>query len=128
METPSDRKYSKEHTWARPEPDGTALVGITFFAQDQLGEVFNLVLPSVGGQVRQDQSLGEAESSKTVSAIISPVSGEVMKVNPDLSSKPFRVNDDPYEKGWLVRVRLADAMDLDRLLDAAQYDAHVDSL
>ena len=125
MATPADRKYSKEHEWVLLEPAGTALVGLSEFAQDQLGDVVYLDLPAVGSQAQQFQKIGEVESVKAVSDLYSPVSGEVLEVNQELASKPELVNQAPYDQGWLLRMRLADPSGLENLLDAAQYDAHV---
>ena len=121
MDTPDDRKYSREHEWAQVEPDGTVRVGITAFAQDELGDVVYVELPSVGAEVHQSQQMGEVESVKTVSELYCPVSGEVLEVNGELLHSPELVNQEPYGKGWMVRVRVADAGELDSLLDAAQY-------
>ncbi len=125
MATPTDRKYSKEHEWVLLEPAGTALVGLSAFAQDELGDVVYLELPAVGSQAQQSQKIGEVESVKAVSDLYSPVNGEVLEVNQELTRKPELVNQDPYGQGWLVRMRLADPSGLESLLDAAQYDAHV---
>jgi glycine cleavage system H protein len=121
LPSPTDRRYTKEHEWVRLEGDlGT--VGITDYAQDQLGDIVYLDLPSVGTQVKQLDKLGEIESVKAVSDLYSPVSGEVVEVNQELTDRPEVVNRSPYEEGWLVRVRLADAAEVDSLLTAAQYD------
>ena len=107
------------------EPAGTALVGLSEFAQDQLGDVVYLDLPAVGSQAQQFQKIGEVESVKAVSDLYSPVSGEVLEVNQELASKPELVNQAPYDQGWLLRMRLADPSGLENLLDAAQYGARV---
>jgi glycine cleavage system H protein len=121
LPSPTDRRYTKEHEWVRLEGDlGT--VGITDYAQDQLGDIVYLDLPSPGTQVKQLDKLGEIESVKAVSDLYSPVSGEVVEVNQELTDRPEVVNRSPYEEGWLVRVRLADAAEVDNLLTAAQYD------
>jgi glycine cleavage system H protein len=121
MPSPSDRRYTKEHEWVRVQNDlGT--VGITDYAQDQLGDVVYVDLPSPGTQVKQLEKLGEIESVKAVSDLYSPVSGEVVEVNQGVNDRPELVNQSPYEEGWLVRVRLADPAELDNLLTAAQYD------
>jgi len=121
MPSPTDRRYTKEHEWVRVEDD-VGTVGITDYAQDQLGDIVYLDLPSPGTQVKQLDKLGEIESVKAVSDLYSPVSGEVTEVNPEVIDKPELVNESPYEKGWLVRVRLADPAELDNLLTAKQYD------
>jgi glycine cleavage system H protein len=121
LPSPTDRRYTKEHEWVRLDGDlGT--VGITDYAQDQLGDIVYLDLPSPGTQVKQLDKLGEIESVKAVSDLYSPVSGEVVEVNQELTDRPEVVNRAPYEEGWLVRVRLADAAEVDNLLTAAQYD------
>ena len=122
METPADRKYTKEHEWVLLDTDGTAKVGISYFAQNQLGDVVYLELPKAGSKVEQFKQLGEIESVKAVSELYSPVTGVVMEVNPALTKSPELVNADPYGQGWLVRVQVDDAHTLDNLLDAAQYD------
>jgi glycine cleavage system H protein len=121
MPSPSDRHYTKEHEWVRVEDDlGT--VGITDYAQDQLGDIVYVDLPSPGTQVKQLGKLGEIESVKAVSELYSPISGEVVEVNPEIIDRPELVNQSPYEEGWLVRVRLAAPAELDNLLTAKQYD------
>ena len=121
MPSPTDRRYTKEHEWVRVEDDlGT--VGITDYAQDQLGDIVYLDLPSPGTQVKQLDKLGEIESVKAVSDLYSPVSGEVVEVNQEVNDRPELVNQSPYEQGWLVRLRLADPAELDSLLTAEQYD------
>jgi glycine cleavage system H protein len=119
--SPTDRRYTKEHEWVRVEADlGT--VGITDYAQDQLGDLVYLDLPSSGTQVKQLDKLGEIESVKAVSDLYSPVSGEVAEVNQEVVDRPELVNQSPYGQGWLVRVRLADPAEVDNLLTAEQYD------
>jgi glycine cleavage system H protein len=121
LPSPTDRRYTKEHEWVRLENDlGT--VGITDYAQDQLGDIVYLDLPSVGTQVKQLDKLGEIESVKAVSDLYSPVSGEVVEVNQEVTDRPELVNQSPYEDGWLVRVRLSDPAEVGNLLTAAQYD------
>jgi glycine cleavage system H protein len=121
MPSPTDRRYTKEHEWVRVQNDlGT--VGITDYAQDQLGDIVYVDLPSVGSHVKQLEKLGEIESVKAVSDLYSPVSGEVVEVNQGVNDKTELVNQSPYEEGWLVRVRLADPAELDKLLTAKQYD------
>ena len=121
MPSPSDRRYTKEHEWVRVQNDlGT--VGITDYAQDQLGDIVYVDLPSPGTQVKQLEKLGEIESVKAVSDLYSPVSGEVVEVNQGVNDRPELVNQSPYDEGWLVRLRLADPAELDNLLTAKQYD------
>ena len=119
---PTDLKYSKEHEWVRPEEGGEAVVGITDYAQEQLGDVVYVLLPSEGEQLEQGKKLGEVESVKSVSDIFSPVSGEVIAVNEALSDQPELVNEDPYGKGWITRLRLSNPGQLDGLLSAQQYE------
>jgi len=119
--SPTDRRYTKEHEWVRVE-DNVGVVGVTDYAQDQLGDIVYLDLPSPGTQVKQLDKLGEIESVKAVSDLYSPVSGEVTEVNQEVIDKPELVNQSPYQEGWLVRVRLADPAEVDSLLTAQQYD------
>ena len=121
MPSPTDRRYTKEHEWVRIENDlGT--IGITDYAQDQLGDLVYLDLPSSGAQVKQLDKLGEIESVKAVSDLYSPVSGEVVEVNQEVVDRPELVNQSPYGQGWLVRLRLTDPAEVDGLLTAEQYD------
>jgi glycine cleavage system H protein len=121
LPSPTDRRYTKEHEWVRVE-DNLGTVGITDYAQDQLGDLVYLDLPSLGTQVKQLDKLGEIESVKAVSDLYSPVSGEVVEVNQEVVDRPELVNQSPYEEGWLVRLRLADPAEVDNLLTAEQYD------
>jgi glycine cleavage system H protein len=116
----SDLKYHEEHDWARIDGD-IATFGITWYAQDQLGEVVFFDLPEVGKQVRRGDPYAEVESVKAVSDVIAPLSGEIVEVNDALSNGPEAINDDPYEGGWMVRVRLSDPSEVDSLMDAAAY-------
>jgi glycine cleavage system H protein len=117
---PDDLKYHSEHDWARVEGD-EAILGITWFAQDALGELVHFEPPEEGAQVTKDSSYGEVESVKAVSEVIAPLSGEVVGVNRKVVDEPEIVNDDPYGDGWLVRIRLADPGEADSLLDAEAY-------
>ncbi len=119
---PDDLKYHAEHDWARVDDD-TATLGITWYAQDSLGEIVFFDPPEVGASVTKDEPYAEVESVKAVSDVIAPVSGEVLEVNGDLADNSEKINDDPYGDGWLVRVRLRDPAELDDLLDAAAYEA-----
>ena len=121
MPSPTDRRYTKEHEWVRVE-DNVGVVGVTDYAQDQLGDIVYLDLPSPGTQVKQLDKLGEIESVKAVSDLYSPVSGEVTEVNQEVIDRSELVNQSPYQEGWLVRVRLADPAEVDKLLSAEQYD------
>ena len=117
---PDDLKYHPEHDWARIEGD-EATLGITWFAQDSLGELVHFEPPDEGTRIGKDDTYGEVESVKAVSDLISPLSGELIEVNKKVVEAPETVNEDPYGEGWLVRIRLADAGEVDSLLDAADY-------
>jgi len=117
---PEDLKYHAEHDWARIEGD-TATFGITWYAQDALGEVVFFDPPEVGTSVSKDQAYTEVESVKAVSDVIAPLSGEIVEVNEDLSDSPEKVNSDPYGEGWMVKVKLSDQSELDQLMDVNQY-------
>ncbi|HXF50120.1 MAG TPA: glycine cleavage system protein GcvH [Dehalococcoidia bacterium] len=125
MEYPQNLLYTKEHEWVRTE-DGVAVVGVTDYAQDQLGDVVYVDLPAVGARVTQFEKMGEIESVKTVSDLYSPVSGEVVEINPELNDHPERVNEDPYGAGWLIRVRMDRREELEHLLSAVDYAAYVE--
>jgi len=120
---PEDRKYHAEHDWARLDPDepGTATFGITWFAQDALGEIVFFDPPEVGSSVTADESYAEVESVKAVSDVIAPLSGEIVEVNIALADTPECINDDPYGDGWMVKVKLAEPAQADGLLDASTY-------
>jgi len=117
---PDDLKYHPEHDWARIEGD-EAVLGITWFAADSLGELVHFEPPAVGAAVRKDASYGEVESVKAVSDLISPLSGEVLEVNARVVDAPETVNEDPYGAGWLIRVRLSDPGEVETLLEVAAY-------
>jgi glycine cleavage system H protein len=119
---PEDLLYHPEHDWARIE-GGQATLGITWYAQDQLGEVVFFDLPKVGAGVRKDEAYTEVESVKAVSDVIAPLSGEIVAVNETLSDKPETINEDPYGEGWLVKIRLPDPSEAESLMDAASYQA-----
>jgi glycine cleavage system H protein len=121
MAVPPELRYSKEHEWVRVEGD-IATVGITDYAQEQLGDLVYLDLPKVGTAVHQFEKLGEIESVKAVSDLFSPVSGEVTERNEEAVKSPELVNQDPYGRGWLVRLSLSDASEVDKLLTADQYE------
>ena len=124
-EIPADLKYIETHQWVRVADDGTATVGITDFAQDQLGDIVFIGVPDVGATVTGAEEAGVAESVKSASDVFSPVTGEVIEVNESLEDEPEKVNEDPYGDGWLFRVRLADAGELDGLMDSTAYAEHV---
>jgi glycine cleavage system H protein len=117
---PEELKYHEEHDWARVDGE-EATFGITWYAQDALGEVVFFDPPEIGAQAVKDQSYAEVESVKAVSDVFAPLSGEIVAVNGDLADSPERINEDPYGEGWLVRVRLSDPSELDSLLDADAY-------
>ncbi|HEX9436095.1 MAG TPA: glycine cleavage system protein GcvH [Candidatus Limnocylindria bacterium] len=121
---PEELRYSKEHEWVRVDGD-VATIGITHFAQDQLGDVVFVELPSAGSRVRQFASLGVVESVKAASDIYAPVSGEIVERNVKVIESPELVNKAPYEDGWLVKVRLADKGELTKLLTAGDYRSHI---
>ncbi|MCF6377768.1 glycine cleavage system protein GcvH [Nocardioides KLBMP 9356] len=124
---PDDLKYTSEHEWVRTPGDaeGSVRVGITDFAQDALGDIVYVSLPQVGDTVTAGDTCGELESTKSVSDIYAPVSGEVVATNGALDSTPELVNSDPYEAGWLFEVKVADASQVDGLMDAAAYESSV---
>jgi glycine cleavage system H protein len=122
MMNPSDLKYSKEHEWVRLEDNNEAIIGITDYAQEQLGDVVYLLLPSIGDVIEKDKRLGEVESVKSVSDLFCPVSGEVIEVNEEVKNQPELANEDPYGKGWMVRLRLSNPGELDSLMSAQQYE------
>ena len=117
---PSDLSYHEEHDWARIDGE-TATFGITWYAQDQLGEVVFFDPPEVGKTLRRGEPYAEVESVKAVSDVIAPLSGEIVEVNGALASDPEAINNDPYETGWMVKVRLSEPSEVDSLMDAAAY-------
>jgi glycine cleavage system H protein len=117
---PDELKYHAEHDWARIEGD-QATFGITWYAQDTLGEVVFFTPPKLGSALTKDEHYTEVESVKAVSDVVAPLSGEVIAVNDDLSNNPQLINEDPYGEGWLVRVRLSDPAEVDGLMDSAAY-------
>ena len=117
---PADRRYTAEHEWIKPEGEHY-VVGITAFAQDQLGDIVYIELPKVGDQLEAGRAFGVIESVKTASDLYAPVSGEVVEVNGELVDQPQSVNDDPYGRGWMVKVRTAEPDEVERLLTAEQY-------
>jgi glycine cleavage system H protein len=118
---PEDLRYSPEHQWIKLEDDGLGRVGITAYAEDELGEIVYVSLPKAGATVPFGDKLGEVESIKVASEFYSPASGEVVEVNKAVDETPELVNKDPYGEGWLVLLRLSDPADLDKLLDAEGY-------
>lgn len=122
---PSDRRYTKQHEWARQEERGVT-VGITDFAQDQLGDIVFVGLPAAGDEVRAGAPLGEVESTKSVADVYSPVTGTVVESNPELESAPELINSDPYGQGWLVIIDPAEDGSLDGLLSAEDYGRQIE--
>jgi glycine cleavage system H protein len=120
---PADLLYHPEHDWARVEDDEHATLGITWYAQDALGEVVFFDPPAVGTKLTKDESYAEVESVKAVSDVIAPLSGEIVEVNAALSDNPAMINEDPYGEGWLVKVRMSQAPEREALLDSAAYVA-----
>ena len=126
MDVPEALRYSKDHEWLRAE-SGEAVVGITAYAADELGDVVFVELPEIGRTLQKDEAFGVIESVKTASDLYAPVAGEVVAVNDALGGEPELVNSEPYEGGWMVRLRLADAAAADELMDAATYREQIGS-
>jgi glycine cleavage system H protein len=126
VEYPDDVRYTKEHEWARVESSGVR-VGITDFAQDALGDVVYVDLPEIGAEVRAGQPLGEVESTKSVSEVFSPLDGAVLERNPLIEDHPEFVNEQPYGDGWMVVIDAADPASIDNLMDAAAYQAFIET-
>lgn len=120
---PDNLRYTKDHEWIELK-DGAAIVGVTFFAQKELGDVVFVELPEVGRRVKQGEEFGTIESVKAVSGIYSPATGEVIEANTALKDQPELVNKDPYGKGWIARLRVTDAHEVEGLMDAAAYAAY----
>jgi glycine cleavage system H protein len=125
MNFPDDLRYTREHEWARRKGKNV-VVGVTEYAQDQLGDVVYLELPDVGDDVKKGDSFGVVESTKAVSELFSPVTGKVVEVNDPLKDSPETVNEDPYEEGWMVVIEPADPAELDALMDAKAYQAFLE--
>ena len=126
--SPNDRKYSNEHEWIKIEDTTQALAGITVYAQDQLGDIVYVDLPKNGSTIKFMEKMGEVESVKAVSDLYSPITGEVIEVNERLLDHPELVNEDPLGEGWMVRVTIADATELDQLMTAEEYEAFTSGL
>lgn len=124
MEFPEDLKYSKEHEWVLVEGK-TATIGITEYAQDQLGDIVFVELPAVGDKTSKEDAFGVVESVKAVSDVYAPVSGTVIEVNDDLPENPEIINEDPYGDGWMIKLDLSDPDELDDLMTAEEYEAYV---
>jgi glycine cleavage system H protein len=125
---PKEYKYTQEHEWICPEPENKGKVGITDYAQSQLGDVVFVDLPPPGSQVEQLKKMGEIESVKAVSDLFAPVSGRVLEINQAVINEPALVNQDPYGDGWLVRLELSNPSELDALMDSDKYDEFVSRL
>lgn len=121
MSLPNDLRYTQDHEWARLEADGSVTVGITAHAVEQLGDITAVSLPSVGSELGEHERFGDIDSVKAVSDLYSPIAGSVIATNGELDGSPELVNEDPYGKGWMIRLAPADAGALGRLLDAAAY-------
>jgi glycine cleavage system H protein len=124
MEIPAGLKYSKEHEWVAAE-ESVATIGITDFAQEQLGEIVYVELPGVGDKISKDDTFGSVESVKAASEVYAPISGTVVEVNQELPESPEMINEDPYGDGWLIKVKISDAAELDDLLDSEEYEEFV---
>lgn len=122
MNIPKELKYTKEHEWIRDNGDGSATVGITDFAQGELGDIVFVELEDVGFEFEKDESFGTVEAVKTVSELFAPISGEITEVNEKLEDQPELVNDDPYGEGWMVKLKVSDASELDSLMTAEEYE------
>lgn len=122
MSNPKNLKYTPEHEWIKDNGDGTGTVGVTDFAQGELGDIVFVELEEVGFEFDQDESFGTVEAVKTVSELFAPVSGKILEINEQLEDQPELVNDDPYGKGWMVKIKIADASELDDLMDAKEYE------
>lgn len=124
MNVPQDLKYTKDHEWAKVEGN-VITVGITDYAQGELGDVVYVDLPSVGDAVEKEGSFGSIEAVKAVADLFSPASGEITEINEDIKQSPETINKDPYGKGWMVKIKLADISELDALMDAKAYQEHI---
>jgi glycine cleavage system H protein len=120
MNIPEELKYTKDHEWARVEGD-MIVVGITDYAQGELGDIVYIELPEAGTKVEAEQSFGTIEAVKAVSDLFAPVSGEIVEINSNLESSPEIVNDDPYGEGWMIKIKFSDKKEVDSLLDKSQY-------
>jgi glycine cleavage system H protein len=125
IEIPEELKYTDEHEWAKVE-DELVVIGITDYAQDALGEIVYIELPSEGDEITKGDSFGGVESTKSVSDLYAPVSGEVVEVNESLLDSPETINEDPYGDGWLIKVRIHDSDDYDELMDGEQYSEFIE--
>ncbi len=124
-EIPSHLRYTAEHEWISIEDDGTALIGITDFAQSELGDIVFVELPEAGDTLTQMETFGSIEAVKTVADLYAPLSGEVVEVNPELQDAPTLINESPYDDGWIIKLRPSDTSEYEKLLSAEQYGDHV---
>jgi len=124
MEIPKDLKYTNEHEWARIEGD-VATVGITDYAQESLGDVVYIETPEIGTKVKKGEELGSIESVKAVSDVFSPISGEIVEVNEELADHPEYINQSPYDKGWIVKIKISNPEEADELMDNTKYEKFV---
>ncbi len=125
---PTELKYTKEHEWTRDEGDGRIRVGVTAYAVEQLGDVALIDLPTTGSKFGSHEHFGDIESVKTVSELFAPVGGEIVEINGALEDQPELVNDSPYEKGWMIVIKVGDQNEVDSLMDAASYVTHLGTL
>ncbi|NOY65457.1 MAG: glycine cleavage system protein GcvH [Nitrospirae bacterium] len=125
MTFPEDLKYHKEHTWVRVSGK-KATIGITDYAQDQLGDIVYIDLPDVDSEIEKDAEFSEIESTKATSSVIAPVSGTILEVNEELDESPEIINEEPYGKGWIAIVEMSDPAELDDLMDASDYQSYVE--
>lgn len=121
MKYPEDLKYTREHEWIRDNGDQTATIGITDFAQSELGDVVFVEFKEIGSEIAKDDSFGTVEAVKTVSELYAPISGEILDINEKLEDEPELVNDDPYGQGWMIKIKFEDAGQLESLMDAEAY-------
>lgn len=124
MDCPSELKYTKEHQWVEIQGD-TAIIGITDFAQSELGEIVFIELPSVNDSIKKDSVLCVAESTKTASDVYVPISGDIVEVNEELEDNPSLINKDPYKAGWIIKIKNFDKAEFDGLMSAADYQAYI---
>ncbi len=125
MKIPEELKYHKEHTWVRVSGK-KAVIGITDYAQQQLGDIVYIDLPEIDSEIEANTEMAEIESTKATSSVIAPVTGVVIEVNEDLAESPELINEDPYGKGWIAKVELEDASELDELMDAGEYASFIE--
>ena len=122
MSTPADLKYTREHEWVKDNGDGTVTVGITDFAQGELGDIVFVELDDIGSEFSQDDTFGTVEAVKTVSDLFAPIDGEITEINEALEDNPEVVNDDPYGEGWMIKIKVSDASQIEALLSASDYE------